>query len=321
VVKEMGMRFWCVLALLPMLLPARASGQGVSAQASVDSTTYLVGDWISVHLDITHPKGTALRTLVGDTLGPFTVIARDSLERRSDTETTGRLVVAKYDSGSAVLPSIPILYRTLRDTASQVAVTNPLILTVRTVQVDTSLGIKDIKPPLWISLTFWEIMLYVGIVLALVAAGYFLYRYWKKRTLKKLGQVYVPPPRPAHVIALEELALLKEKNLWQQGLIKQYYSEVTEIVRRYFENRYGITALEQTTDEIMSALRQHRHAETVWKETGEMLELADLVKFAKVRPDMADHERMFVTAQDIVQKTRIVEPQPEEKGVTADVAG
>jgi hypothetical protein len=317
----MGVRTYGLILLLLAFLLVPARGQIVTARARVDSTNYLVGDWITVHIDITHPSGATFRPLLGDTLGPFAVIARDSLHTRSETETEGAVVVAKYDSGSAMLPPIPLLASIPGDSASKIVATNPLLLTVHTLQVDTSVGIKDIKPPIWISLTLAEILLYLGILLLVAVAGYLLYGYWKKRTHKKQGQEYVPPARPAYAIALEELAMLKEKKLWQRGLIKQYYSEVTEIVRRYFENRYGFMALEQTTDEIMGALRKHRHAEAIWEDAEEMLRLADLVKFAKYQPDIPEHDQTLQTAFDIVEKTRMVEPKPEEKEVTTDVAG
>jgi hypothetical protein len=188
--------------------------------------------------------------------------------------------------------------------------------------VDTTQAIKDVKPPISIPLTLAEIMMVLGISLAVILALSFLYRYWRKRQQRKSGEVYVPPPRPAHTIAREQLALLREKKLWQQGLIKQYYSEVTEIVRRYFENRYGFMALEQTTEEIMYALRKHQHAEPVWEETERILRRADLVKFAKYQPGISEHEEMFDIAMDIVDKTAPVSAAAEvsqQKAMT-DVA-
>lgn len=299
-----------------------AVGEDVTARARVDSTKYLIGDWITVKVDITHPKGASFRRLVGDTLGGFSVISRDSLERISETQTATKVVVARYDSGTALLPPIPFLCTFAGDTASRIIATNPLLFTVNTVKVDTTQEIKDVKPPLSIPLTLAEIALYLGIFLAAAAAAYVMYRYWKKRKQKPAGEAYVPPPRPAHLIALEELAVLKEKRLWQQGLIKQYYSAVTEVVRRYFENRYSIMALEQTTDEIMEALRQHRHAETIWEETELILRRADLVKFAKQQPGIPEHEEMLTVVYDIVDKTKLVEALPsteKERRVPVDV--
>jgi hypothetical protein len=80
--------------------------------------------------------------------------------------------------------------------------------------------------------------------------------------------------------------------------------------------------LEQTTEEIMQAMKQHRHAETIWEETERMLRRADLVKFAKFHPGIPEHEEMLKIAHDIVDRTKFVEPavQPEVKQqVPADV--
>ena len=304
---------------LVFLCTSALYAQEVTARASVDSTNYLIGDWITVHVEVRHPSGAALTPLVGDTLTAFQVIDRGVLEKTTETQTSTRVVVAGYDSALSVIPPIPFLYTIPGDTTLHRVATNSIGITIHKVPVDTSKEFKDLKPPLTISITLAEIALYVGIFLVLAAAGFFAYRYWKKRSQRRAPEpVYVSPPRPAHVIALEQLAELKEKKLWQQGRIKEYYSEGTEIVRRYFENRYGIMALEQTTGEIMSELKKHRHAEKVWQETETVLRRADLVKFAKLQPGIDEHEETLTVAFDIVEKTRGAETpsatQPQHAG-------
>jgi hypothetical protein len=205
------------------LIPDVLCGQEVTARARVDSTGYLVGDIIAVHIDATHPRGTILKLAVGDTVDGFTVLGRSPFVRDSDTASSALLQIAKYDSGTAVLSPLDVVYSLPGDTALSQARTNPLILIVHTLAVDTSKAYKDLKPPLAIPFTLAEIALYAGIVLLVVAMAYFGYRYWKKRRQKAAGDVYVPPPRPAHIIALEELRRLKDKKLWQQGLIKEFY--------------------------------------------------------------------------------------------------
>lgn len=303
-------------------LATAVRGQDVSASALVDSTNFLVGDWITVHVELKHPAGIRFLPLLGDTLGGFAIIQRPVLDTTHAVETRTDLIVARYDSGMAELPPIPFGYRLPDDTTYRTVSTNSLVFVVHTVDVDTSKEFKDVKPPLSIALTFAEIALYAGIILALAVIGYFAYKYWKKRQQKSPVEAYVSPAKPAHVLALEELGVLKEKKLWQQGLIKQYYSEATDIVRRYFENRYRIMALEQTTDEIMQSLRSHPHAEPILAETEEMLRLSDLVKFAKMEPGISDHERLLTVAYDIVDRTKqvaavvsAVQVQPESANV------
>lgn len=310
----------CVLQV--MLLPRLMFGQEVSARATVDSTNYIVGDAITVHLNVTHPKGAALKLAVGDSLEGFSVLDRPQFMPDGETASSGSLVVAKYDSGTAVLPPLELLYSLPGDTSLRRAATNPLLLTIHTLAVDTSQAYKDLKPPLSVPITLAEIALYLGIVLLVAALAYFGYRLWKKKQQKAIGVVYVPPPRPAHVIALEELAVLKEKRLWQQGFIKHYYSEVSEILRRYIENRFKLMALEQTTDEIMYGVRRLELKPAVCSKVETLLQLSDLVKFARYVPGLSEHEETLMMVYDIVESTKLVEAKPAEQavsGVTADV--
>ena len=303
------MRFHVLTLLLVVVACGSLRGQTVDARAWVDSTNYIVGDPITVHVKVAHPKGLKFQPLLSDTANGFHVLERQPFRQTVDTVTSAQFVIAKYDSGRAIFPGIQLLYSRPGDTASHTVSTNPLLLTISTVAVDTTQEIKDVKPPLSVPWTFAEVALYLGILLILAAAGYFIYRYWKKKQTQQRGHVYVPPPRPAHIVALEELATLKEKKLWQQGLIKQYYSEATEIIRRYFENRYRFMALEQTTDEIMDDLRRHVQLPDLLNETEGLLRRADLVKFAKYQPDIPEHEEMFSGALSIVDRTKAI-PRP-----------
>lgn len=303
--KVFGLVLSVVLAVI--LLGAPASGaDGVTAKASVDSTHYLVGDWIIVHIDITHPRGINIQPPAGDSVAGFLILQHRPLTRMSDTLSVTDLVVARYDSVSTEFPPLPIHYYIAGDSAAHTVFTNPLHLTVSTLAVDTTKEMVDLKPPMAIPMTLAEIAMYVWIVLLCAAVAYFLYRYWKKRKQQQAGQVYVPPPRAAHIIALEQLAALKERKLWQQGRIKEFYTEVTEILRRYIENRYQLMALEKTTDEIMVGLRSVAVTPEILPGLETILRRADLVKFAKYQPDIPEHEEMFTVAFDMVDRTKFV---------------
>jgi len=293
-----------IILLLLWCVPLNA--QEITARATVDSTHYLVGDWIHVHIDLLHPRGTTFQPIVGDTLGSFSVVERQPLERVSETETRTTFVVSYYDSGNVVIPPMQFLYASAGDTASRVIETNPVNLFVSTVAVDTSKDFRDIKPPFSIAMTLAEILLYVAIVLAILAAAYLGYRYWKKKNARRpLPPAYVPPPKPAHVIALEKLGRLKEKKLWQQGLLKEYYSETTDIVREYIEKRFKVRALEQTTDEILEAISVYNLPDEATPSLESMLRNADMVKFAKFQPSVTEHEILMTSAYAFVEKTKL----------------
>ena len=315
------LRLILILAALA-IGPAPAIAQDWTARASVDSSSFLVGDRITVRVDLNHPRGAIIRPQIPDTLGGFHVLERRPMQELSDTVSTGQFVFARYDSGTALLPPLKFAFSVPGDTVRRTLSTNPLLLTVVTVPVDTTQDFRDLKPPLAVPLTMQEILLSAGIILALAGAAYAAYRYWKKWRARKAagGGAASSPARPAHVIALEQLALLKEKKLWQQGYVKEFYTEVTEILRRYFENRYAMMAMEETTDEIIAGLRRLRFPEQMLAEAERILRRADLVKFAKYQPSIPEHEEMFTVVHAVVDKTKIVVMTPVPAGETQAVA-
>jgi hypothetical protein len=130
------------------------------------------------------------------------------------------------------------------------------------------------------------------------------------------------PKEPAHVIAMRELARLKEEELWQKGEVKEYYSRLSDIIRRYIDDRYGISSPELTTDETVRMLQ--RAAVTTTDQmtlVKDLLLLSDMVKFAKYLPQSEIHERSFDDAVKFVEMTRepdvIAEEKAEEGGEDA----
>jgi hypothetical protein len=300
-----------VLVCLAVLAVAAVPGQSGRAQepyarATVDSTRYLVGDAIPVHVQISHAPGATVRPLFADTLGGFTILGGSPLRVEGEKVSAGDIVVAKYDSGDATLPPLQFLVTLPADSIGQTVATGELHFTIQTVPVDTTQDIKDLKLPLSIPLSWQEILLGCALLLLVAAAGYLFYRWWKRRRLPA-DTMPTAPSRPAHVIALEELGALKQKKLWQQGLIKQYYTEVTDILRRYLENRYRLMALERTTDEILDDLRRIRITGDLLGKTDCLLRRADLVKFAKYYPATPEHDESLQIVYDVVERTRITE--------------
>ncbi|MCC6397093.1 MAG: hypothetical protein IT282_08735 [Bacteroidetes bacterium] len=308
-----------VVALLLSWPLSSAPAQGLSARARVDSTQYLLGDRIVVRVDLRHMPGLTIQPLVSDTIGGFAVLGQSGVQRSTDSTSRVEFVLAKYDSGDAVIPALPFLFFLPGDTASHVALSNQLRVTINTVPPDTSEDLKDVKPVLSLPLALEDLLLYGGILLVAAALGYFGYRYWKRRKRKGGSEEYVPPDRPAHAIAMEELGRLKAKKLWQQGQVKQYYSELTEILRRYFENRYRLPALEETTDEIMVGLRRLRPGPELLASTEAVLRRADLVKFAKHVPGVAEHEESLAAVYTFVDRTKIAEMTPAEASAPEEV--
>lgn len=148
----------------------------------------------------------------------------------------------------------------------------------------------------------------------LVLAGLIWLGIFISKRSKNKGQPkeVVIQKRPAHEIALEQLEQLKDAQLWQKGMVKEYQSELSHIIREYVENRYETLALESTTDEILQDLKHIDFDESLKSNLKEMLQLADLVKFAKAEPPPEKHEQWMLFAEDFILKTKL---QPVDENI------
>ncbi len=205
------------------------------------------------------------------------------------------------DSGKVFLPPIEFGYKIKGDTGTHKAYTNSLLLNIAGIIIDPKGEIKDIKPPMSAPWLFEDFLPYIIalIIIAVIAGG--LHYYWRKKKQKQDLLANIKVIIPPHREALAALRVLEEKKLWQQGLIKQYYSEVTEIIRHFFERRWSIIALELTTDEILAQMKHIPDALNVWKEMESFFITADLVKFAKYEPSPAEHENEMRSAYETVR--------------------
>jgi hypothetical protein len=117
-------------------------------------------------------------------------------------------------------------------------------------------------------------------------------------------------------VALEALRKLRESDLLATGQIKAFYIELSEIVRRYIEGRYFVPALELTTGELMDDLKQVTLEPDARDMLRDLLELSDLVKFAKYAPATEEHERALQLAESFVETTKLVMAAPIEGQAT-----
>src|SRR5438067_1868308 len=151
-----------------------------------------------------------------------------------------------------IIPPLVFHYTTAGGRTQDTATTSPVAVFVHSVGVDTTKDIKDIKPPVSLSISFAEMLPYILGVVGVGVAGWLVYYVLKKR---KRGEPILPeaPPRPAHELAIEALRTLESEKLWQRGMVKEYYSKLTDIVRTYIERRFSVMAMEMITDEILAA--------------------------------------------------------------------
>ncbi|MGE5431082.1 MAG: hypothetical protein ACM3QX_08410 [Syntrophomonadaceae bacterium] len=290
--------------LLLILSGTYLHAQGVSARAGVDRQSYEVGDYINYSISVNSAKDVKVfppaikDSLKGaeliETLKPL------SEEKDGSLVTTFKFIISKYDSGEVRIPPLNVFY-SQGGSEKKSALSNEVSFVVRTLKVQGE-DIKDIKDPVKIPLD-WKMILLLSLIALLVIAGIvYLYLYYRKKKRRKEGIITVVKKEP-HEEALYALDELEGKKLWQAGQIKEYHTEITEIIRRYFEERFHVPALEITTNELLYNLSKAKETENIRMITSGFLNNADLVKFAKYVPMGSINEEMMAQARRIVKDT------------------
>jgi hypothetical protein len=136
----------------------------------------------------------------------------------------------------------------------------------------------------------------------------------QRRKLEEAGnEVVTEPLRPAEEVALEKLDAIKEKKIWQQGQVKEYYTQLTDVVREYIARRFEVSSTEQTSDETLRAMRVLlTDKKELYDNLRKMLTLADLVKFAKWTTTPDENEISLRNAYTFVKETTLVEEVKSE---------
>ena len=289
--------------------------QNVQVNARMDSTYMMIGDQTKIHLEYTQDKNSNVIPLIPrDTLTKgveiLDLLPTDTIDLGNNRVTvTQDLLITSFDSALYYLP--PIKFAVGEDTLYS----NPLALKVMTYDVDTEskqiYDIKDIKPAKFVLMDYIWILITILIIIAVIVAGYFLYkRYFNKGNVynEEKDKVTLPP----HVIAEQALEDLRQKKLWQQGLEKEYYTALTDILRDYIDGRFGINAMEMTSSEIIYDLKKLSVDKDSINTLNKLLELSDFVKFAKLKPTMDENETSILTAKNFVVDTEPVEEVNEE---------
>lgn len=307
-----------------IILSAIALPQEIKVTAAPDTSAILIGDQTGFSVRAELPAGsTAALSTVGDTLaGKIVILSRSPRDTSSSADgmmtIIDRYLVTAFDSGTYTIPpfyaevvSGDSLLRFYSDYSRL------KVLRADATPPDTTDVIFDIIPPRNAPVTFAEILpwLVIAIIAALVL--YLLARFLPRNPLRRFVRP-LAPEEPAHVIALRELQSLRQEELWQKGEIKEFYSRLSDILRRYIDKRYGISSPELTTDETVRMLQ--KAAVTTPGQMAlvkELLSLSDMVKFAKYVPQGEMNERYHDDAIRFVEETmapEVTDDQAKGKG-------
>lgn len=290
--------------------------QDVKVNAVLDSSKIRIGEQVNLHLYVNYNANQKDFKLnwpsIGDTItGKIEVIAVSPIDTTIPDKSQPnflqfhqKITISAYDSGYFAVPGFKFI---LNNDTNNVQFTPTLLLEVHTVPTDTSYTkVKQVKPiydekfnwKWYIHYLYWGIGLLV-FILAIVL----ITRYFVKRNQTKF--IELPKPKiPAHITALASLDTIKNSQIWKDGQIKEYYSSITDTIRLYLEERFGVFALESTTDEIMLAMRSQVLDGISKEKLQQLLQFSDLVKFAKMSAIESEHIMMLQNAYDFVNGTK-----------------
>ncbi len=210
--------------------------------------------------------------------------------------------ITAWEEGYYPVP--PQNYKFVSGSDTLHAQTRPALLQVSGVEVDMESQYRDIHPIWRIPVSALEILGWVvPIVLLMLLALYLVKRFYSKESAERKPSIWENPDVPAHIAAISSIETLRRKELWQSGRVKQYYSELSIILRKYISRRYNINAIEMTTAEIMNKLTPELEKENLARTAREIFETADLVKFAKHDPLPEVNNRVLEMALEFVRGT------------------
>ncbi|WP_240911185.1 BatD family protein [Yeosuana marina] len=286
--------------------------------ASIDSTSIKIGEQITYKIQVKTDTTSLVVFPEGQTFTPLEMIESyktDTLKQNDAYNLVKRYGLTQFDSGAYTIPRQKIIV------GNKTFFTDSLKVEVRNILVDsTKQGLYDIKPIIEVkkpASQWWKNVLYVLLALAIVS-GLLYWFLWRKKPLTEEEKIALLPPYDRAKLALKQL---EESTYLKQSEYKEYYSELTLIIRKYLDEKVYDHSMESTTDELINRLRLLKEGNQIdlskdtIKNIEGILKRADLVKFAKysVDTDLAEIDRQTIDLEIDHVKEVLPEPTEEEK--------
>ena len=291
----------------------------IRVAAKVDKSVITIGDRIIYTLTIQHAKNLHIEQPgPGANLGQFEIKdykIYDPVEEDGNISQKFEYKISVFDTGRFVIPPFPVAFAE-SDTSKnyQLIKSESVEIFVKSVLTAEDSGIRDIKPPLLIPINYRRWFLIGGaalLVLLTICLVIYIIRQRKKGVPLFRKEVI----RPAHEIAFEELEELKShwREMFENGEYKALFTRLSEILRRYLENRFFIQALEQTTFEIRESMQDVNIEKNFLQKAIIILEIADMVKFAKYIPQEPETSETLGVLKEFIEETKLVFEAAENK--------
>jgi len=286
--------------------------------SSIDSTSIKIGEQITYKIQVESDSTEIVVFPEGQTFSPLEMIESykiDTTKKDAKIQLIKKYGLTQFDSGVYTIPRQKIII------GAQTLFTDSLKVEVNNIVVDTTKqGLFDIKPIIEVDKSpskWWKYLLYTLLALSIVA-GLLYWFIWREKPLTQEEKIALLPPYERAKLALQEL---DQSQYLQNEEIKEYYSDLTGIIRKYLDEKVYDRALESTTEELIKRLQLLKDGQQIDLSKEDInsietiLKRADLVKFAKSKPDiaLAELDRNTIDLEIDNVKEALPEPTEEEK--------
>jgi hypothetical protein len=295
--------YFVAILLLQYHCVIKSFAQSTTVKTKADATQISVGDQLRFFIEVTtDTTKTKLHwASIPDTFNSLEVEEKgkiDTTRQGAIVTYKQRLLITGFDSGSFTIPRFTF-YNTSTNKTDTLR-SDSFKLLVQTVAVDTTKPFKEIKGIVAVKLNWRDYIGYIiGALLIVFAIVAVIIYFINKRKAKPL---FVPEPivETDQERALRLLDELVQKHLWEHDKIKEYYTELTDIVRMYIEARFKTPAMELTTDELLKKAKKQRDMIPFIRSLSSILHTADLAKFAKANPTAEEHIEAIDMAKEFI---------------------
>ncbi len=283
-----------------------AKGLPIKVSSEVDSFYVGIGDRITYSITVSAKKDVEIEPLLfKDEIGGLTIRDFDSQEKKSffgKKIITHKYILTSYKPGPYTIPAGVVKFKQRGEEEWREVKTDEITIAIKSALEGQKalLDVRDIKGPVQIKgISYFLSFVAVALIILAAIAGVYIF------ARKKIKRLAAPPPKPAHILAYEALERLSKSNLLKEGMIKEYYIKLSDIVRHYLESRFDLRAPEMTTEEF---LVEARDAQGLLLEDRNLLRdfmlHCDLVKFAKYGPSDTEVRSSSGSAKKLIDRTR-----------------
>lgn len=298
----------------PLLKAEEQAPPPISVKAEVDQAFLTIGDPVAYTVTIKHSPNVQILSEIPPPASDILQIKKiEDIRRREDGLAVEgkKFTLTSYRLGEFVLDPVKVNYR-IEGGDPQAIETNKVYLTVKSVaEGEEKKDIRGIKSVLQISPSRLFLIL-ILLLLVLGVLGLLIYRSVTRPKGEGAASKPVLSPEDQALAALSELY---DSDLLRRGKVKEYHLRLSEILRAYFETRFAVMAIESTTYEIGRALREKDVDSTLREKIMQVLEAADLAKFAKWIPDPVTIKEMFQKSKQIIEEAKPKAAEESSHGV------